>query len=1087
MKKFGIFTSLFLVLFLGIVGCGGGGGGSSSSDRSYSWTDGSNRAALGPLSGATVKIYRLNDWSNPVETIRTNALGEFTVKLSELNENEFVLVEVSGGYDVDANDDGILDENPVENKSTLYAIAKVADLKNGKVNVTVLSDSIFRFLSRMKSFFENELIAPQDLERILNLLAAPMVGDGSVNNTYDKILSFIPVKPVDWESEVPKGMRKIMPALYHKNNIARIEQVVNFYYRKYGFSVGTFPFERIRRYLKVDLVYNATEVNVGKNCSGAVVTATSGFFVERGSNCTFNANLTNTSLKLLGWMGCDEISQNGTECTIKNLNEDKIVAPIIVGPMSLREDTIVVDLTGSFVYFPNYNDTESNDLSYTQFLNSTALDTVQVIPDNSTIFDEIYNALDNGTWVIVVHKTEPVFYRKVISINGTSGNFTLKTEYVDLTEIIPEGYLSTSTSLSTMKEVGNDEDSTKVVSRSIVLPTGEELPVAPDGSITLVFGSGSQTRASQAFSWSDSYNSTYGPIHFDSGNKTTFNGTLTLRPYVDLTLAWGMFSGLNRMYVKVGCDTRTKGHFEASYKKTFNKHKVWLTYKYKQTFTVYGIPIVVTEKIPIVYGIRGTGTGKSSDNASLSGNATIVFDGGVNPYFQFAYAGGTASARLVAVPYASLDAKVNFKANAFAYVGAEPSVAIYGVGLAMDNYVGPYGEIEAKLEGDVQGSLDLIDMDLDEIIESYNVTASLEGEVGLAYYGRVRAYSDWDTKIAKKIVNKVNEKIRGKYTEFWCPWPLYTVSKSYTSSHVKPGKLSVSGPSIINETLVGDMGYDHQFTYTLKNTGGQPIMWKVEVQNADPALEITVSPFSGSLHPNNSTSVNVSLHYDNNTITKASYVLASLHFIQYDMSCNKTSTKAFNPSVNTNFTPLTTQLYCETKNVQDKLTASITFLKVPNPAWDCGLEIFTRSLNNNLSLIMASWNQLPSGYGLKGYVIMYAKLSSCNLTDLTHVSDLTTAGNCPYRVLSVIEDANATSFMSNLNNLVKNGILESGQSYCFKIHAFDSSNGRRILFPPGGCGLTCTDIPLVETNPWDLTNPAYNPGEVVSPISEQND
>ncbi len=124
-----------IVVSLFLFGCGGG----STGDSSYTLSSG-NHAMLGPLSGANVKICELAYNSDFVclET-KTDKLGTFSFSNTKgWGSDQIVLVIVSGGEDVDYDDNGLLDAKPTPNKGVIRGFAKVGDLAAGKVNITFL-------------------------------------------------------------------------------------------------------------------------------------------------------------------------------------------------------------------------------------------------------------------------------------------------------------------------------------------------------------------------------------------------------------------------------------------------------------------------------------------------------------------------------------------------------------------------------------------------------------------------------------------------------------------------------------------------------------------------------------------------------------------------------------------------------------------------------------------------------------------------------------------------------------------------------------------------------------------------------------
>lgn len=148
MNKILILLSLLMLPIL-MAGCGGGGG--SASGDGANLTVGSNQALLGPLAGAEIRAFRLNDLSALVEgPIVSNSnstdlslAGTFDLTLASIPDDEYILVTATGGMDIDADDDGILDISPTLNEGSIQAIATAASWRSG-VNISAISDVIAR-------------------------------------------------------------------------------------------------------------------------------------------------------------------------------------------------------------------------------------------------------------------------------------------------------------------------------------------------------------------------------------------------------------------------------------------------------------------------------------------------------------------------------------------------------------------------------------------------------------------------------------------------------------------------------------------------------------------------------------------------------------------------------------------------------------------------------------------------------------------------------------------------------------------------------------------------------------------------------
>jgi uncharacterized protein (TIGR02145 family) len=158
-----MFRSL-LFIFISIFILSGCGGGTSSSSTVK------GVAQLGYISGGTVNLYEKKDLTKIVASTTTskstniNEAGSFTFENIEYDENEYYILEVIGGYDIDSNDDGIIDTSTqVELKGKFYAIVGGNDLINNSIRITALSDMAYL---KIKDNLQN--LSNNDIQQKLN-------------------------------------------------------------------------------------------------------------------------------------------------------------------------------------------------------------------------------------------------------------------------------------------------------------------------------------------------------------------------------------------------------------------------------------------------------------------------------------------------------------------------------------------------------------------------------------------------------------------------------------------------------------------------------------------------------------------------------------------------------------------------------------------------------------------------------------------------------------------------------------------------------------------------------------------------------
>lgn len=181
---------IFISTALFFIACGGGGGGSTSSNSTPSAsTSEQAKAQLGPLVGAEVKIYEYDNngsktlkWTETTTTASTiDEAGLFDVHASELESSKYYLYTVTGGYDIDANDDGVVDTNATKNNGTIRAFVKGSDVTlTPNMRVTALSEVLYQKIqSSLESDFSN--IDSHLSQQSQTILAEDVNQDGSID------------------------------------------------------------------------------------------------------------------------------------------------------------------------------------------------------------------------------------------------------------------------------------------------------------------------------------------------------------------------------------------------------------------------------------------------------------------------------------------------------------------------------------------------------------------------------------------------------------------------------------------------------------------------------------------------------------------------------------------------------------------------------------------------------------------------------------------------------------------------------------------------------------------------------------------
>jgi len=116
------------------------------------------KVQLGRVKNATVKLFKIkNNGKQELITTETtkatgslNLLGNFDLHTELLEDHSFYVYEVSGGIDVDADDNSQIDQNETSNHGKLRLISKGIWIKNAtqKIRVTPLSEMLYSYLER---------------------------------------------------------------------------------------------------------------------------------------------------------------------------------------------------------------------------------------------------------------------------------------------------------------------------------------------------------------------------------------------------------------------------------------------------------------------------------------------------------------------------------------------------------------------------------------------------------------------------------------------------------------------------------------------------------------------------------------------------------------------------------------------------------------------------------------------------------------------------------------------------------------------------------------------------------------------------
>jgi len=232
-----------IVRWIGAIGivmalsaCGGGGGGGTPSTPVTPNTPSEGEvvvpeqnntdsikgiAQLGYISSGNVKLYELSDLTNPVAitktstSVNTEDAGSFIFENLVLDDGKYYLVEISGGRDIDINDDGIINTNDaLELNGTVHALVS-GDMSKNLFRVNAFSDMAYMKLKGLVATLNHAQI-DNELEKIAKGYLYDVNGDNKID--YKDILDFNPTANRDKTKQSYNEILDIYIPKLHSND-----------------------------------------------------------------------------------------------------------------------------------------------------------------------------------------------------------------------------------------------------------------------------------------------------------------------------------------------------------------------------------------------------------------------------------------------------------------------------------------------------------------------------------------------------------------------------------------------------------------------------------------------------------------------------------------------------------------------------------------------------------------------------------------------------------------------------------------------------------------------------------------------------
>jgi len=207
------------------------------------------QVVLGPLAGADVGLYVASDYgsSGPIFTADTS-IGNtlYSAGLVDMNEsfkatlddNELYIFSVSGGSDIDADDDFAIDAVATENRGTIHAVLTGKEIKEVGFKVNILTEIAYQVTKDMYGggASNEEILAKLDEVATL-LLKDKIYSDSNVPLGHTDLLVWLPTIDrallfVDYAASI----QPIIESIYNDEDI--YNAAYNVVYYPNGIAVG---------------------------------------------------------------------------------------------------------------------------------------------------------------------------------------------------------------------------------------------------------------------------------------------------------------------------------------------------------------------------------------------------------------------------------------------------------------------------------------------------------------------------------------------------------------------------------------------------------------------------------------------------------------------------------------------------------------------------------------------------------------------------------------------------------------------------------------------------------------------------------
>jgi len=183
-----IFPAAFVMALAGCDGISGTGGPSRGADDSHTQeqTPANGQAVLGPVVGATVTVRDIEDINNVACTATTTdnddlaKAGNISFDTPCIYDDHLYVVNITGGSDVDFNDDNVRDATPTVNTGEFRALLSGEQLLQNNWKVNALTEAVYQAMQYALQTGADNITATVD-QLAQQLLTQDINNDGVIN------------------------------------------------------------------------------------------------------------------------------------------------------------------------------------------------------------------------------------------------------------------------------------------------------------------------------------------------------------------------------------------------------------------------------------------------------------------------------------------------------------------------------------------------------------------------------------------------------------------------------------------------------------------------------------------------------------------------------------------------------------------------------------------------------------------------------------------------------------------------------------------------------------------------------------------